>query len=300
VLSIAGLSVVYPNGAWAVRDVSLSIRDGECLALVGESGCGKSSLVLAILGLLPAGTRVGGEVKVDGRSLIGISGKELRRLRGKKIGYVAQDPFAACDPLRKVDHHVREAWTAHGMRVPHGEVAQRLENLGIDDAKRRSDDYPHQWSGGMLQRATIAAATVHGPALTVADEPTSALDADRADGVLRALKEASRGLLLVSHDLRLVADHADSVAVMYAGRLAEVAAVDEVMRRPRHPYTQALIAASPRRGAGLPRELPGTPPPLKDPIPGCAFSPRCPYALEECSETTPELMDGVACLLAEK
>lgn len=298
-LAIGDLSVVYGNGAEAVRGLTLAVGEGECLALVGESGCGKTTVALTILGLLPRRARVSGSVRVRDTQIVGASSRVLRDLRGTEVGYVAQDPYAACDPLRRVGHHVGEAWTAKGMRPPNGEVAARLTSLGIDNAERRAKGRPHQWSGGMLQRATIAAANVHRPTLTVADEPTSALDADRSDGVLATLREASNALLLVSHDLPLVARHADRVAVMYHGRIVETGSTGEVIACARHPYTQALIAASPRRGHGLPQELPGAPPSLVEELPGCSFAPRCPHASVICRELRPELEDGVACHHAE-
>lgn len=295
VLTITDLTITYGNGARAVRGLSLDVREGECLAVVGESGCGKTTIALTILGLLPRRAKATGSVRVRDTEIVGASERVLRQLRGAAVGYVAQDPFAACDPLRSVGHHVEEAWTAKGLRPPPGSVAERLTALGIDDAERRAKGRPHQWSGGMLQRATIAAANVHRPALTVADEPTSALDADRADGVLAALREASNALLLVSHDLSLVARHADRVAVMYHGRIVERGSADEVIRHARHPYTRALIAASPRRGQGMPQEFAGAPPSLLEDLPGCSLAPRCPHASGVCAESTPHLEHGVAC-----
>jgi oligopeptide/dipeptide ABC transporter ATP-binding protein len=300
VLSIADLAVTYANGARAVRGLTLAIHDDECLALVGESGCGKTTVALAVLGMLPRRARVDGSVRVRDTEILGAPERTLRALRGRDVGYVAQDPFAACDPLRSVAHHVSEAWVAKGERPPRGAVAARLEALGIDHAARRAKGRPHQWSGGMLQRATIAAANVHRPALTVADEPTSALDADRSDGVLVALREASKALLLVSHDLGLVARHADRVAVMYHGRIVETGPTSEVMEAARHPYTQALIAASPRRGEGMPKELPGAPPSLLLDAAGCSMAPRCRLASAICTESRPELLDGVACHHTER
>jgi peptide/nickel transport system ATP-binding protein len=295
VLAISDLRVTYRNGATAVRDISLAIQEEECLALVGESGCGKTTVALSILGLLPSRTRVTGSILVGSTEIVGASDRVIRSLRGMQIGYVAQDPYAACDPLRSIKHHVEEGWTAKGMRPPNGAVASRLTSLGIESAERRALGRPHQWSGGMLQRATIAAANVHRPALTVADEPTSALDADRSDGVLTALREASNALLLVSHDLTLVARHADRVAVMYHGRIVETGPSSDVLESAKHPYTQALVAASPRPGHGLPAELPGVPPSLLATIPGCSFAPRCPRASLICDEHRPHLEDGVAC-----
>jgi peptide/nickel transport system ATP-binding protein len=295
VLDISGMSVTYQNGAEAVRGISLEIHENECLALVGESGCGKTTVALSILGLLPRRTMITGSITVGTTEIVGATDRILRELRGTRVGYVAQDPYAACDPLRKVKNHVEEAWVAKGMRPPSDAVAMRLTVLGIDSAAARINDRPHQWSGGMLQRATIAAANVHRPDLIVADEPTSALDADRSDGVLHALREASNALLLVSHDLALVGRHADRIAVMYHGRIVETGPSAHVLTSADHPYTQALIAASPRPGYGLPEEVAGAPPSLLEEIHGCSFAPRCSRASATCIEHRPLLETGVAC-----
>ena len=296
VLEVSHLSIAY-GSVEAVRGLDFRIDNGECFALVGESGCGKSTVARSILGLLPRGAIATGSIRVCGREVVGASLRELRAMRGQLVGYVAQDPFAACDPLRTVGHHVEEAWRATGQRIPGDDaVSSRLTVLGIDNAAARVRNRPHQWSGGMLQRATIAAATVHGPSLTIADEPTTALDADLAAGVLTALREASSSLLLVSHDLRLVARHADRVAVIYAGRIVEMGPSRRVLEHPRHPYTQALIAASPRPGHGMPIELAGAPPVLTKLSTGCAFASRCRHAMPRCQTTDPALIEDVACL----
>jgi peptide/nickel transport system ATP-binding protein len=293
-LEIRDLEVEYAGGARAVRGVSLHIASGEVLALVGESGCGKTTVARAVLGLLPKGTKTAGTILVDGRSILGRPERELRGLRGRVVGLVAQDPFAALDPVHRVGHHVAQAWRAQRQRVRAGAVSERLAAVGIDDPERRSRQRPFQWSGGMLQRAQIAAASALRPPLLVADEPTSALDADRADEVLAVLRDRADGLLLISHDLRVVRAHADRVAVMYAGRIVEE--IDSRnLDRARHPYTEALIAAIPRPGEGLPRPLPGEPPPLTAEDHGCPFSPRCPLAEDGCLHRVPPLEEGIAC-----
>ena len=295
-LSIQDLAVTYADGTRALRGVSLVIQPDECLAIVGESGCGKTTLARSVLRLLPEATVVDGELHVGGADLLALGRRALRRTRGRVIGYVGQDPFAAADPLRSVGRNVTEAWLAQRIRPELGEVAARVADLGVPRAEARLAERPHCWSGGMLQRATIVAATAHRPVLTVADEPTSALDADLADDVLSALREASRSLLLVSHDLRLVARHSDRVAVMYAGRLVETGPTPDVLGRPRHPYTQALLAATPQPGGPPVRSLPGSPPSLAgDDLGGCSFAPRCPDATSICHEREPVLATGVAC-----
>ncbi|MEH1128451.1 ABC transporter ATP-binding protein [Micromonospora sp. CPCC 206061] len=216
-LRVENLTVRYPNGVVAVRGLDLHVAEGEAVALVGDSGSGKSTVVRAVLGLLPPGTIRSGRVWVGGRDVTAASGRELRRLRGTGVGYVAQDPYGACDPVWTVGHHVAEAWYAHRLRPTHGVVARRLADLGVSAMRRHR---PHTWSGGMLQRATIAAATAHAPPLVVADEPTSALDADLAADVLRLLRERSRALLLVTHD-HATAERCDRRLVLHHGRLVD-------------------------------------------------------------------------------
>jgi oligopeptide/dipeptide ABC transporter ATP-binding protein len=293
-LVISDLQVTYPDGGRAVRGVSLAIRSGQCLAVVGESGCGKTSVARAVLGILPSGSSVDGSLRVGDAEVLGLGEDDLRRLRGLTIGYVAQDPYTACDPLQRVGRHVIEAWGAHHRRPVEGEPGAQVAALGIDNAAERLGQRPHQWSGGMLQRATIVAANAHNPIVTVADEPTTALDADLADDVIAAVRSASQAVLLISHDLRLVAHHSDEVAVMYAGRIVEAGSTRDVVTRPRHPYTRALLAASPD-GDALPVGLSGAPPAPQDPSPGCPFAPRCPVAQPVCADTEPPLEAGVAC-----
>jgi oligopeptide/dipeptide ABC transporter ATP-binding protein len=298
-LELVGLSVTYQDGTRAVRDVDLAVWSGECVALVGESGCGKTTLARTVLQLSPASATVTGDLRVGGTDTVSLDGEGLRRLRGRVVGYVAQDPFAACDPLRSVGHHVAEAWVAQGLRPP-ADVAERVGELGVDRAGVRLRERPHQWSGGMLQRATIAAAVAHLPTVTVADEPTSALDAVHAEGVLATLRAASESLVLVSHDLGLAATHADRIVVMYAGRVVETGTTVELTARPRHPYTRALLAASPRTGEALSAPLPGDPPSLREgDHKECAFAPRCPEVVARCREEAPVLTDGVACWRSE-
>jgi oligopeptide/dipeptide ABC transporter ATP-binding protein len=295
VLTYHELSVTYANGAQAVRGVSFTLNTGECLALVGESGCGKTTMARAALGLLPSGAQVHGSIRLQDQELVGATPATIRCIRGLVAGFVAQNPFEACQPLDRVEQHVAEAWHAHGQQPPAGMIGSMLSALGIAQAPQQMRCYPHQWSGGMLQRATIAAAAAHQPLVIIADEPTSALDADRSDVTLAALRATGAAVLLVSHDLGVVARHADQVAVCYAGRIVEIGASAELLARPRHPYTRALLAATPQAGQGLPIPLAGTPPRLTDPISGCAFAPRCAFALSTCHHTDPPLNAGVAC-----
>jgi peptide/nickel transport system ATP-binding protein len=243
-LRIRGLTVRYSSGPAVLDGLDLDIGAGECLALVGESGCGKTTLARAILGLLPRHATVTGTVELLGTDISHAPARSRRALLGTRLGYVAQDPYAACDPIRTVRHHIEEAWRAHGAAVPPGVVEQRMSALGIDAAATRLRDRPHQWSGGMLQRASISAATVHDPELVLADEPASALDAELADGVLHAVRRASRSLLLISHDLRLVENHADRIAVLRDGRIVETGPAGSLTTAPRHEYTSQLLTAA--------------------------------------------------------
>jgi peptide/nickel transport system ATP-binding protein len=294
-LAISGLDVTYGNGIHAVRGVDLDVGPGRCLGLVGESGSGKSTIVLSVLGLLPKSAIVRGSITVGGDEVVGSKESRMRRLRGRTLGLVAQDPMASFDPLMSVAGSVAEAWRVHHLRPRHQDVDQSLEHLGIDDAHARARLRPHMWSGGMLQRAAIAAASAHTPSVIIADEPTSALDADRADSILATLRSTSAAILLVSHDLDLVARHSDEVAVMYAGEVIERGDADQVLHRPRHPYARALLEATPRPGHGLPKPLYGAPPQLDVEICGCPFAPRCENAQPVCATTAPDLVEGVAC-----
>jgi peptide/nickel transport system ATP-binding protein len=264
-LRLRGLSVRYSSGPLVLDGLDLDVHPGECLALVGESGCGKTTLARAVLGLLPRHATVTGAIELRGADILRAAPRERRELLGRHLGYVAQDPYAACDPIRTVRHHVEEAWRAHGETPAPGAVAERVGALGIGAAATRLRDRPHQWSGGMLQRASISAATVHDPELVLADEPTSALDAELADGVLEAIRRASRSLLLISHDLRLVEHHADRIAVLRDGRIVETSPTATLTAAPHHDYTRVLLTAadsirSAPQPAVQPARPPGTPP----------------------------------------
>jgi peptide/nickel transport system ATP-binding protein/oligopeptide transport system ATP-binding protein len=324
-----------------LSDVSFELAAGETLGIVGESGSGKTATALALIGLLPPPLRVtGGRVLFEGRNLLRLAGEELRSVRGGGIGFVFQEPMSALSPVFTVGDQVAEALVVHG-RARWTEARRRavslLEAVRIPDAAARARDYPHQLSGGLRQRAMIAIALACDPALLVADEPTTALDATVQAEVLDLLDElrARRGLglLLVTHDLGVVASRAHGVAVMYAGRIVEQAPVAELFAAPRHPYTQALLATAPGRergqtppGGQTPREgqtPPGgqtpprgqTPPPgrrltviegaVPSPAampPGCAFEPRCPARMAACRTAVPATFvvgpaHEVACLL---
>jgi len=295
VLRLTDLHITYRTGVHAVRGVTFSLAPGKCLGLVGESGCGKSTLALAVLGLLPPKTTVGGSILVGETDVACAPRRAVRALRGTVVGFVAQDPMRSFDPLMCVASSVEEAWRAKRIRPEPGTAARVLERLGITDPQRRGRQLPHQWSGGMLQRAAIAAASAHHPRLIVADEPTTAIDADRAESILAAIRATGTTVLLVSHDLNLIGRYSDDVAIMYAGKIVEHGPARRVLARPRHPYTAALLAAAPRPGHGLPAALPGDPPRLDRPIQGCSFAPRCGFAVSRCTEAEPELHDDAAC-----
>jgi peptide/nickel transport system ATP-binding protein len=244
---LVDFSVTYDTGIRAVDGINLRLQEGACLALIGESGSGKSTIGRALLDLLPTNATTSGTVRIAGRGLADINMAERRRHRGRSLGYVPQDPFAACNPLRSVRHHIEESWRAHGEPAPTDVIGARLQSLGIEDATRRMQLRPHQWSGGMLQRAVIVAATAHDPVLTVADEPTSALDADSALAVLSDLRARCRALLLISHDLDLVRDHADEVAIVAHGRIVEHGSVQQIFAHPRHTVTRGMLESLERR-----------------------------------------------------
>lgn len=248
VISFEDVTITYANGVRAVRGVGFQVEKGECLALVGESGGGKTTLVRAALGLLPAQTKISGSIRIGGTEVVNADAETLRGLRGLVVGFVAQDPFNVCNPLDRVRDHVTEAWLAHGMRPPDGAVTDALEALGIRGAGKLARQYPHQWSGGMLQRATIAAAAAQRPQLIIADEPTSALDDDRADATLSALRSIAAAVLLISHDVNIVGRYVDRIAVCYDGRIVEIGEAEAVLQRPQHSYTIALLSAAPRAG----------------------------------------------------
>jgi peptide/nickel transport system ATP-binding protein len=309
VLEVSDLSVHFATERGTIRAVdgaSLRVAEGETLGLVGESGCGKSVLALSLLRLPPPpGRIVGGRIVFQGTDLMTLPEKRLRHFRGRGIGLVFQEPSAALDPVFTVGSQIAEGLIVHKMmsRAEARAEAVRLMNVvRIPDAGRRVHDYPHQLSGGMLQRVMIAIALACRPALLVADEPTTALDvtiqADILD-LLRQLKDEYRlSLLLISHNLGVVAETADRVAVMYAGRIVEEAPVRDLFAAPKHPYTEGLLRSVPRLGEparssdGGRRRLPaieGSVPDLTRLPGGCSFHPRCPDVLSECRTRDPRL-----------
>jgi peptide/nickel transport system ATP-binding protein len=284
----------------AVDDVSLTINAGETACLVGESGCGKSVTALSIARLVPAppARYVGGEILVDGRDVLKMSRPELRAIRGGVVSYVFQDPGASLNPVFRVGNQIKESLKLHRPeKATDDEVIRLLKLVGIPAPESRIRDYPHQMSGGMQQRVMIAMALASEPRLLVADEPTTALDVTIQAQILELLldlkKRLGMSILLITHNLGIVGDMADRVAVMYAGQVVELAPALELLRRPLHPYTRALMNSVPKLSGGLKRLLaiPGTVPSLGNFPPGCRFAPRCPIAKPECSRTVPELLE---------
>ena len=301
-LEVRNLSVVFPTldgDVQAVSDLSYTVRRGETLGIVGESGSGKSVSSLAVMGLLNASrTHIEGEILFEGRDLLRVSEDELRGIRGKDIAMIFQDPFACLHPMYRVGDQIAEAVTAHA-NVSGAVATQRavelLDAVGIPRAAERARDYPHQFSGGMRQRAMIAMALVNNPSVLIADEPTTALDVTVQAQILELIDEVrvefNIGVILITHDLGVVAETADTVLVMYAGRALEHGPAREIFTAPQHPYTWGLLSSMPTIERRLETLVPieGSPPSLIAPPSGCAFHPRCSYVMAECDRTVPDL-----------
>jgi peptide/nickel transport system ATP-binding protein len=285
----------------AVDGLSFSVLAGETLSIVGESGCGKSVTALALMRLLPSGTEVGGTIRFDGQNTLTLPERQMRELRGNRLSFVSQDPMAALNPVMTVGQQIVEAIRAHE-RIGRGEAWRRAQELldlvQIPDARRRLDEYPHRFSGGMRQRVAIAIAIASRPSLLIADEPTTALDVTIQAQILKLLhglqRELGMALILITHDLGVVAETADRVLVMYAGRQVEHQDVHDLFLQPLHPYTSRLIAAKPRATAGAGgrhrlREISGVVPSLTTKPQGCSFAPRCDFADAVCHSVVPKL-----------
>ncbi len=299
-LRIESLSVEYrteESVAKAVQDVSIEVRKGETLGLVGESGSGKSTLGLAIMGLIqPPGFVASGRIIFDGVELTRLSSEELRAERGKRIAMIFQDPMTSLNPVKKIGDHFTEYIGTHEPDTSDEKARSITEtilaDLGIPAS--RMDDYPHQFSGGMRQRVMIGLGLALSPSLIIADEPTTALDVIVEAQILKLLQDLkakySLSLLLITHNMGIVAEMADRVAVMYAGRIAETAPTVSLFENPKHPYTQALLKAIPNLLVEdrVLSTIPGSPPDLTHPPSGCSFHPRCPYVFDKCKLEVPE------------
>ncbi len=299
-LAVRGLRIAFGGDVLALDGVDLTVAEGETLGIVGESGCGKSTLARAVIGLLPGGGRVlDGEVEVAGENLLAMPERLRRRRRGSRVAMVFQEPMTALNPVMTVGAQVVEALRAHST-ASRAESRRRavelLDLVGIPDARRRVGQYPHELSGGMRQRVVIAMAIAGDPALLIADEPTTALDVTVQAQVLALLGDLkarfATAMLLVSHDLGVVAEVADRVAVLYAGRVVEHGPVRDVLRSPAHPYTAGLLASLPPLTGERPHRLPSIPGTAAVRTPdteGCAFRNRCALATDRCAEEPPEV-----------
>lgn len=315
-LDIQSLVVEYHTlraNVKAVDRVSLSMEKGRTLGLVGESGCGKSTLGLSTVRLVPPpGRIVSGRITLDGIDVVNCSDERIRQVRGKRVGYIFQDPMTSLNPVKKIGDHFVEIIHTHDPEVTEEDALKRgkdmLERLGI--LPERIDDFPHQFSGGMRQRVMIGLALVLGPDLLIADEPTTSLDVIVEAQIIELLKELRESLglalILITHNIGIVAETADRVAVMYAGRIAELAETYSLFEKPLHPYTQALLNSVPnitKKGQVL-SWIPGAPPDLAEPPLGCLYHPRCPYAFDRCNKEEPLLLrhddSEVACHLYDK
>ena len=314
-LEISGLTVSIgsgPNALTAVRGIDLRLRRGESLGIVGESGAGKSLSMLSVTSLLPKNARIGGSVKLKGTELVGLGNRELRKIRGAEVGMIFQDPMTSLNPVFTVGRQVGEAIKIHNPSMSRKAVAKAaidlLASVAIPSPKERITSYPFELSGGMRQRVMIAIAIANNPALLIADEPTTALDVTIQAQILRLLErlaeERDMALVLITHDLGVIAGKVDRVAVMYAGRIVEERTTSDLFADPRHPYTKALLACIPRPDETNLRisGIPGTPAVLRPAPRGCAFAPRCIDVIADCEEIDPQLeglgTERVACIVA--
>ncbi|MFQ5913413.1 MAG: ABC transporter ATP-binding protein [Nitrospinota bacterium] len=288
----------------AVDGVDLHLDEGETLSIVGESGCGKTVTALSILRLVPEphGKVVAGEIRFRGTDLLKLSDREIRAVRGNEISMIFQEPMTSLNPVFTVGFQIVEAITLHqglGKREAWAKAIEMLDKVGIPDAEQRAREYPHQLSGGMRQRAMIAMALSCNPKVLIADEPTTALDvtiqAQILELMIRLQKDFGTAIILITHDLGVVAEVAQRVAVMYAGVVVEEGRAEQIFSDPKHPYTQGLLQSIPRidtQRAGRLREIPGVVPGLYDLPAGCKFGPRCPYFAARCGEREPPLFAG--------
>jgi peptide/nickel transport system ATP-binding protein len=315
-LSVRNLRVEFPTRRGtlvAVDDVSFDIMPGEVLGVVGESGAGKSLTGTAIIGLLEPPGRIGaGEIRLKGERIDDLPPERLRRIRGRRIGMVFQDPLTSLNPLYRIGDQLIETILTHtkmDMAAARRRALALLAEVGIPAPEARIDNYPHQFSGGMRQRVVLALALAANPELIIADEPTTALDVSVQAQIIALLKRLCRdhgtAVMLITHDMGVIAETADRVAVMYAGRIVEIGAVRDVVKAPLHPYTVGLMGSIPKPASDAPRltQIPGTMPRLTAMPPGCAFHPRCPRAFAPCPSRRPDLKPHgsaqVACWLFE-
>ena len=301
-LTVSDLSVDFPTEdgvVHAVRHVSFEVRAGEVLGIVGESGCGKSVSAQAIMGLLPRIAMVTGSIRFRDRELVGLTEKDWEAVRGNDIGMIFQDPMSSLNPVYTVGWQLAEAYLAHhavSRRAAAAKAVQALDQVGIPQPDRRAEQYPHEYSGGMRQRAMIAMAIINDPDLIIADEPTTALDvtvqAQILETLLKVQEETGAAIMMITHDLGVVAGMAARVQVMYGGTVVESGPVEDIFLEPRMPYTIGLLGSVPNPELlGKPlTPIHGSPPSLLNPPPGCSFGPRCPLVEPACRAAEPELV----------
>jgi oligopeptide/dipeptide ABC transporter ATP-binding protein len=318
-LQVTDLNVRFPTEdglVHAVRGVDYTLRSGEVLGIVGESGSGKSVTSLAVMGLLPGSARVTGSVKYRGQELLGQNDRSMSRIRGKGVSMIFQDPMTSLDPVYKVGAQIEETLRVHdkslSSKASEARAVELLELVGIPNAADRVRSYPHEFSGGMRQRVVIAIAMANQPEVIIADEPTTALDVTVQAQILEvlqtALQETGAAMVMITHDLGVVAGIADRVLVMYAGRPVEVGSVEDIYYEPRMPYTLGLLGSLPRLDAPTRERLTpivGAPPSMVAMPPGCPFAPRCPLHIAQCDEGEPPLLQvgpghSAACIRTEK
>lgn len=306
ILEVENLSVAFKadrkTKQTAIRDVTFSVDSGTILGIVGESGCGKSVTASAIMGLLPrtTGEVTSGSIRLDGEELTALSDKQMRDIRGKKIAMIFQDPITSLNPVHKIGTQLVEMLQANeeiSKKDAWEKSVELLKKVGVSDPERRMKNYPHELSGGMTQRVMIAMALSSEPQVLIADEPTTALDVTIQAQVLELIKKLESDLnaavLLITHDMGVVADMADYVMVMYAGEVVEYAPVRDIFKEPKHPYTQGLLRSLPRldRDSGELYSIDGTVPPAGQEMTGCRFAPRCEKCMEKCNTLKPQLRE---------
>jgi peptide/nickel transport system ATP-binding protein len=312
VLRLRDFRVTFPTmfgEVKAVRGVDIEVGEGELVGIVGESGSGKSVTFLGLMGLLPRSARIEGSAQVGGTELV--SRKVINRVRGKRVAMIFQDPLSALNPVHRIGDQIVEMIQSHqstGNKASWERSVELLDIVGIPQPRERASQYPHEFSGGMRQRVMIAMAIANDPEVLIADEPTTALDVTVQAQILEVLQRIQRemrtAVVLITHDLGVVARIADRVQVMYAGRVAEKGDVGPIFAHPTHPYTQGLLASIPALGKERLSPIPGAPPNMLSPPSGCAFRARCPHAIDACAETLPELRQlgdlETACIRAEE
>jgi len=299
VFEVRDLKVSFPTEdgpVQAVRGVDVSVNEGELVGVVGESGSGKSVTFLAVMGLLPQSAQITGSAVVRGQELIGVDKKIQRRVRGQRLAIIFQDPLSALNPVHRVGDQIAEMIQAHqdlNNNQANLRAIELLDLVGIPQPKTRARQYPHEYSGGMRQRAMIAMAVANDPEVLIADEPTTALDvtvqAQILEVIQRVQRELGTAIVFITHDLGVIARVADRVQVMYAGRVVERGPIHELFDHSTHPYTRGLLQSLPGLGRERLTPIPGAPPNMLRPPSGCAFRPRCPYAEEQCAGDLPEL-----------